>query len=543
MKQTPIRNPDKQGRNDLCACGSGLKYKRCHGKILYENGAPFSIPEHLTWQSLAEHEAAEVRRKSLQGHGRPIISTMSNGYRIVAVRNKLHWSKKWRTFHDFLFSYVGILMEPYIGNEDLRRAREHQHPVSQLYQDCCAYQKEMIKSPGHIHESPMTHFVWKYMWLGYNLYIMEHHDKLLEAMLKRLADKHLFDGAYYETEVIGKFILAGFDIALEDEADTSKSHVEFIATHRATGQKYSVEAKSRRAGKPHTNINKQLLKALRKDAEHLRVVFIDLNFEELGDEHANLKWPGEVDREIRELEKKLVIKGAPAQPAYIFVTNYSVSTLIKSGGFGRTGLATGFKIHDFGSGRQMTLRQLIEAREKHTAMHDLMRSMQEHAHIPSTFDGEVAAFSFNDESRRFVIGRPYSYERIVEGEPYTIVAKITDAMVAKETNSVWLVLENGEVVQEQLSKLEMSAYEEHPDAFFGVMKNSPKGLNDILDIYDFFYAGYRETPKERLLELVGAVSDSTLNAQSQAELASTYAERLTISIWSRNNAKLRDGDR
>ena len=25
------REAPKQGRNDPCACGSGLKYKRCHG--------------------------------------------------------------------------------------------------------------------------------------------------------------------------------------------------------------------------------------------------------------------------------------------------------------------------------------------------------------------------------------------------------------------------------------------------------------------------------------------------------------------------------
>ena len=28
----PVRNPNKVGRNDLCPCGSGKKYKFCHGK-------------------------------------------------------------------------------------------------------------------------------------------------------------------------------------------------------------------------------------------------------------------------------------------------------------------------------------------------------------------------------------------------------------------------------------------------------------------------------------------------------------------------------
>ena len=31
IRREPIRNPDKVGRNELCPCGSGKKYKLCHG--------------------------------------------------------------------------------------------------------------------------------------------------------------------------------------------------------------------------------------------------------------------------------------------------------------------------------------------------------------------------------------------------------------------------------------------------------------------------------------------------------------------------------
>jgi preprotein translocase subunit SecA len=31
-KQEPVRVGPKVGRNDLCPCGSGKKYKNCHGK-------------------------------------------------------------------------------------------------------------------------------------------------------------------------------------------------------------------------------------------------------------------------------------------------------------------------------------------------------------------------------------------------------------------------------------------------------------------------------------------------------------------------------
>ncbi len=30
-KPTPVTNSEKVGRNDLCPCGSGKKYKKCHG--------------------------------------------------------------------------------------------------------------------------------------------------------------------------------------------------------------------------------------------------------------------------------------------------------------------------------------------------------------------------------------------------------------------------------------------------------------------------------------------------------------------------------
>jgi preprotein translocase subunit SecA len=32
VKKTPVKTQEKIGRNDPCFCGSGKKYKVCHGK-------------------------------------------------------------------------------------------------------------------------------------------------------------------------------------------------------------------------------------------------------------------------------------------------------------------------------------------------------------------------------------------------------------------------------------------------------------------------------------------------------------------------------
>ena len=33
LAQKPVRTGPKVGRNDPCPCGSGKKYKQCHGKL------------------------------------------------------------------------------------------------------------------------------------------------------------------------------------------------------------------------------------------------------------------------------------------------------------------------------------------------------------------------------------------------------------------------------------------------------------------------------------------------------------------------------
>ena len=35
MVQERVKWPKKIGRNELCPCGSGKKYKRCHGRLEY----------------------------------------------------------------------------------------------------------------------------------------------------------------------------------------------------------------------------------------------------------------------------------------------------------------------------------------------------------------------------------------------------------------------------------------------------------------------------------------------------------------------------
>jgi hypothetical protein len=61
-------------------------------------------------------------------------------------------------------------------------------------------------------------------------------------------------------------------------------------------------------------------------------------------------------------------------------------------------LAEGFKIPDFKLDAVADLRQIVQAREAHIEMHNLLKSLHEHSEVPSTFDGDLPAYAFNPEA-------------------------------------------------------------------------------------------------------------------------------------------------
>lgn len=147
----------KIGRNTPCPCGSGKKFKRCCG-VLASPAPPLpleQLPQEIK-QKLEEIKALQLQRERQQGLGRPIVSEEFKGYRIVAVGNRLFWSKKWRTFHDFLFQYIKDALGTEWGNLELAKPIEQRHPILQWYHKLCEIQAATIKEQGKVHSSPIT---------------------------------------------------------------------------------------------------------------------------------------------------------------------------------------------------------------------------------------------------------------------------------------------------------------------------------------------------------------------------------------------------
>jgi len=326
-------NKRKIGRNEPCPCGSGLKYKKCHGNqkqnLLLNN----KIHENLQRQ-IMEQVIMEQRHRTQFGETKPIITADFKGYKFVAVGNQLHYSKTWKTFHDFLFDYIRNCLGQDWGNSEIKKDAAERHPIIQWYYHLCQFQKKNIIKEGEVYSAICTGPVGAYLSLAYDLYVLRHHSLLQSRLVERLKDKMQFQGARYETYVTASFIKAGFEIDFEDESDKSKSHCEFVATHISSGKKYSVEAKSRHrsgilgqngiARKPdeiRLRIGSLLRNALKKDALHTRIVFIDLNMPPEEGGPFDQRWFKSLMDEVGKVEKEK-LKDKPAPSAYLFFTNH-----------------------------------------------------------------------------------------------------------------------------------------------------------------------------------------------------------------------------
>jgi SEC-C motif len=531
----------------LCPCGSGKKFKKCHGANTGPNFTVHSgpLPEELRAQ-LDAHQAAELQRQQQQGLGKPIITTVFHGYRFVAVGGRLLYSKNWKTFHDFLDHYIKTVLGGEWGNQELLKPQSERHPILVWYETGTRYMNQFSCEAARIHSAPITGAVGAYYGLAYNLYLLAHNVKLQEILITRLKNKQQFYGAYYETFVAGALIRAGFDVELEDETDSTTSHCELTATCRKTGRRFSVEAKIRGPNKASAEIGNQLYKALKKRANHSRVIFIEENLPaETADGKAMETLKAVLDS-LRRREANLTIDGQPAPSAYVIVTNnpheYDLHGEVRS-----WAVAEGYKISDFKMDTVFTsLREALVAREKHIEMYSLMRSLAEHQTIPCTFDGDNPELAFADGGARLQVGQKYALP-IENGK--TEVGELMDAVVMEERGMACGVyrLSDGRSVMVEcpLTVAEMNGYRRHPDTFFGKLKkHARKGIKDMLDLYDLFHEGYRNTSKDRLLELMKDAPDlERLNGLEQQELSDIYAERLVngfLKMQSESNDKRSD---
>ena len=533
----------KIGRNDPCLCGSGKKYKHCHGAssdVPPLRRTPKDLEE--TGRLLLERaKAVEKQREQQQGFGRPIISMEFNGTRFVAIGKRLMWSNKWKTVPDFLGDYIRSTLTPEWGNAELAKPFEQRHPILVWYDHVCRLQKETITVPGEVAVASMTGAADAWFRLAYDLYSLEHNAELLQKLLRRLKDPDMFQGARYETFVAGAMIRAGFEIEFEDEDDRSSTHVEFTATCRKSGRKYSVEAKQRNVTGENERfrLGKLLQKALRKTANHPRIVFIGIGYidaQGAGDGVMPARFSKAL-ADLRGFEGRHP-NGQPLPPAYIFVTNRPHDLDLEGKHIRTTILAEGFQIQGFKFDTAFqSLRAAHRARKEHSDMHQLLGSLRIHSEIPTTFDGTPPELAFSEQPARLVIGETYF---VPDANGAERPGKLISATAVETESMAYLVyqMDSGEsvIATVPLTPEELAAYKRYPDTFFGIEMKASRKAKTPLDLFDFIMDGYRDTPQEHLLEFMADHPDiEELRAMSKEDLMEIYAERCAYSVMRRSD--------
>lgn len=246
-----------------------------------------SLPDEVIKEWNRAREAEKIRQRL--GLPRPIVSSKFQGQRVVAV-GPFSYFGDWKTFPDFLMYYIRSILGNDWGAKELKKPFEEMHPIMQWFVEMCRFQKKQTPNKDGMYGAVPNGATVAYLFLSYDLYLLAHNAEIQSELVRRLRIKEQFQGARYELFAAATCIRAGFDLQFEDETDRSKRHVEFIGTHRPTGQKISVEAKSRHRegvlGVPgkikaedeiKVRIGGLLNDALGKDHSYPLVIFIDVN--------------------------------------------------------------------------------------------------------------------------------------------------------------------------------------------------------------------------------------------------------------------------
>ncbi len=527
-------------RNEPCPCGSGLKYKKCHGSYANTAARSAASADARTRERFERHRAAERIREQQQGLGRPIVAfTTSNGHQMVAVGSTLYWSDRWKAFPDFLGDYLKQKLGSDWGNAEIAKPFAERHPILQWYDAYCRYQQATIKASEKIATTVVTGIVACYLGLAYSLYLLDHNVEIQERLIRRLKDRENFQGAFYELFVANTLIRAGFKLTLEDETDGLSKHCEFAAVSKRTGKKYWVEAKMRAVAgvlgqtqgtNPHplSRLIPHLNDALAKPASDQRLIFIDINAEPEFTPDLKPAWH---DRAIRRLEQYDARELTPGVAAYVFVTNIAFHRRLNDP-LVFAAAPFGLGMSDYNRPGTDRVSEVYRRKQKHIDAHHICTALTEYAKFPATFDGSLPSETFDGLSSRIQIDETYDFYDVGE---HGLTGTVTYASVVESEKAAYVAVTGADgtsqILRKPMSDGELADYKAHPEAYFGKILPVSRGINDHYELFEWLMEVNKGLSRAVLLQRLSAGGDAdALNNKSDAELLSNYCEALVAAV-------------
>lgn len=297
----------KIGRNDICPCGSGKKYKRCHiGKPLVDPRSPEFLQRAA--DLLERRVRAERRRRQTFGNVRPIIHADAWGKKLVAVGGRIYFNDDSKiTFAEFIQGHLTSSLGTQWWRAEATKPVIARHPIAQWQTHAETLMRAEKPDERGRYSIPQDGVVSAFMALAYDLYVVRNNIAFHDRIIDRLRLRDSFTGIRYELLVAATFVRAGFKVAPENES-SSTTHPEFLATHAESNFEVAVEAKARNRRQSDTNptragVDDLIAKAARQGiANKPFALFVDVAMPPAS--RLPPAWCEEVDQSVKVLAEK-----------------------------------------------------------------------------------------------------------------------------------------------------------------------------------------------------------------------------------------------
>jgi hypothetical protein len=335
-------NMKKPSKNTKCPCGSGKKFKKCCGSNAWTLGANRKIaitqpPPAVVAEAMRKFKEQTEKHAKFQekyGHARvPVVAPLGDKW-FVAVGNSIYKQTQDEpyTFLHVIHDHALLLLGHDFLNIEESKDLGLRHPAVQWMNLYVEHQNKTFKMELSDPRRMQIGSGAAWFRLAYDLFTIGDNAKLEERMIRRLRDQKTFQAARHELKIAALCVVAGFDIAFEDEENNSSKHPEFIATDRISGIKIAVEVKSRhRRGVQgfsdgpdinpgdRVNIRKQVVEAYKKKPNLPYYVFVDTNLPPVADETVWTQWIGEIGQTMADLKAEGY--DAPCAANAVFFSN------------------------------------------------------------------------------------------------------------------------------------------------------------------------------------------------------------------------------
>ena len=385
--------PNAAERSRLpCPCGSGRLFRDCHEKV--RTTSPNPIPEGMTW-AVATMMGDMRRReewKNIHGPMIPSVTTKHpDGDTLVSAGSTIYRMLPGETWYGFIYNLLRSKLGPQWMDDDWLKPEAERSLITQWFG---LVQRNEVDANGQFTrwtKAKDTGSTLALRSLAYDVFCMEQGGGTPEDLLARLRNRDQFEGARYEAWAAATLVRAGWKIEFEDEKDGSTTHCEFTATAPGSGRKFSVECKRRhrptidhpdvykRGERPKLDVSSLISSALRKKADHARIIFIDMNMPPQAGSIITASWINEFKGSKERLEQQLIYRAANAPNAILFATNHPYHYVAKTRPDPKTHfITTSFNRPDLYAGNP-----LLETREPEIL--GLMTSIGAHFLIPENF--------------------------------------------------------------------------------------------------------------------------------------------------------------